>query len=207
MAGTRKTSIASSAAAAAGFAAIAGVVTWFVGTSAAAWLGAGAALAAVILATVPRDIHDSLYPARLQLARFRRSEKLADVLVVSFPAPRSASRRSASAAGSVLRVTDGVAMMPSLRGYRLCAVLESDTRARTAIEGRLRDMFGSEVRMGWASFPEHGVTLESLIAAASDRVPDRSWPDRGQRMPQMPPRQNLAPRSLGASHTPMKKAP
>jgi hypothetical protein len=207
----RDTSIAGSAVAAPGFAAVAGIVVGFIEPSEAAWLGAGGALAAVILASVSRDTQGSLHPAHLQLARFRRNEKPADILVVKLPpgpptTRGSAGRRSARAACSVLRVTDGVAIMPSLRGYGLCAVLEPDAHARTAIEHRLRNVCGSEVRLGWASFPEDGVTLESLIAAAADHVPDRGRPDRIQRMPQMRPGQNLAHGSLAAVRAPMKRA-
>jgi len=206
-----ETSIARSAVAAPGFAAIAGIVLGFIGPSEAAWLGAAGALAMVILTGASRDIRDSLYPAHLQLARFRRSEKPADILVVKLPpgpltTRGSGSRRSASAACSVLRVTDGIAIMRSPRGHRLCAVLEPDARARTAIEHRLRNICGSEVRLGWASFPEDGVTLESLLAAAADRVPDRGQPDRGQRVPQVRSGQDLAPRSLGVGRASMKRA-
>jgi hypothetical protein len=215
-----ETSIARSAVAAPGFGVIAGIVIagivlGFIGPSEAAWLGAGGGLAVVILASVSRDIQDPLHPAHLELARFRRSERPAEILVVKLPpgpptTRGSASRGSASAACSVLRVTDGVAIMPSLRGSGLCAVLEPDADARTAIEHRLRDVCGSEVGLGWASFPEDGVTLESLIAAAADRVPD---PDRGRPhpippMPRMRPGQSLAPRTLAAGHpaTAMKRA-
>jgi hypothetical protein len=143
-------------------------------------LAAGAGLALAIAAGGSKDVKGSLYPARLQLARFRREDKPADVLVVRLPAGRSRSRAagrgSASAAAQVLRVTDGVAILPSLRGAGLCAVLEADPVARTAIEQRLRNVYGSDVRLGWASFPNDGVTLESLVAVASDPAAAESPP-------------------------------
>lgn len=140
-------------------------------------LAAGAALALVIAAGGSKPVKDMLYPARLQLARFRRGDKPADVLVVRLPRDRSissrtAGRRSASAAAAVLRVTDGVALVPSLRGPGLCAVLEADPRARAAIEQRLSNACGNDIRVGWASCPDDGVSLESLVAVAVDRAPD-----------------------------------
>lgn len=140
-------------------------------------LALGAALALAVAAGGSKPVKDKLYPARLQLARFRRSDKPADVLVVRLPRDRSipfrtAGRRSASAAAAVLRVTDGVATVPSLRGLGLCAVLEADARARAAIEQRLSNACGNDVRVGWASCPDDGVSLESLVAVAVDRAAD-----------------------------------
>jgi hypothetical protein len=141
-------------------------------------LGAGLALS--IAAGGSRKVKDTLYPARLQLARFRREDKPADVLVVRLPTgrPRSggAGRRRASAAAEVLRVTDGVAILPSQREAGLCAVLEADPLARAAIEQRLRNVCGSDVRLGWASCPDDAVTLDSLVAVADDRAPGEARP-------------------------------
>jgi hypothetical protein len=181
-----------------------------IGPFEAAWLGAGGALTMMILAGGSRDREDSLHPARLQLARFRRSETPADVLVVQLPpvppnTRRTAGRRSTSAALSVLRVTDGVATLRSLRGYGLCAVIEANPRARAAIENRLRNACGVEVGLGWASFPADGVTLESLIAAAADRVPDRRRGDRRQSGSRLRPGR-LASRSLDPDGAPIGRA-
>lgn len=194
-----------------GLTAIVGIADGFMAPSEAAWLAAGATLALTILAFGSKDVQDTLYPARLQLARFRRSEKAADILVVKLPpvasiTRRTANRRSASVAASVLRVTDGVAILPSLRGYGLCAVLEADARARTAIEHRLRHVCGSEVGLGWATFPEHGVTIESLIEAASDRVPERLSPPPRPRRSQLLPGRQLASRSLDPGRAPARRA-
>jgi hypothetical protein len=143
-------------------------------------VAAGAGLALAIAAGGSKAANDGLYPARLQLARFRREDKPAHVLVVRLPAGHSRSRAggrgSASSAAEVLRVTDGVAILPSLRGAALCAVLEADPVARTAIEQRLRDVCGSDVLLGWASCPNDGVTLETLLAVAVDRAPGGSLP-------------------------------
>jgi hypothetical protein len=167
---TRESSIALLAFIGSGLASIAGLLIGALGPSEASCLAGGGALATAIVVGLTRDTRDSLYAARLQLAGFRRSEKPADVLVALPSGPRRARRGSARQARSVLRVTDGAAVMSPARGHGLCAVLESDARARIAIEHRLRNVCGSDIRAGWATFPEDGVTLESLIAAATDRI-------------------------------------
>jgi hypothetical protein len=190
-----------------GFTAVAGMLVGVVGPSEVVCFGAGGALALMILAGRSKDVHDALYPARVQLAQYRRSEKAADILVGKLPPgaslARNASRRSASATSSVLRITDGVAVVPSARGYQICAVLEADARARAAVEHRLRTVSGDQVRLGWASAPDDGVTLDSLIAAAVDRIPEHRRADRS------PARQRLgvgglALRTLGPDRTPMR---
>jgi hypothetical protein len=190
-----------------GFTAIAGILAGLVGPAEAVGFGAGGALALMLLAGRSKDVHNALYPARLELARHRRSEKEADILVVKLPpgaaTRRNASRRSARAASSVLRVTDGVAVVPSTRAYQICAVLEADARARAAVEHRLRTVCGDQVHLGWASAPDDGVTLESLITAAVDRIPERG------RVHRSPARQRLGvgglvPRTLGPDRTPIR---
>jgi hypothetical protein len=183
---------------------IGGIGAGLIGLAEAACFGAGGALALMLLASGSQRRPDALYPARLQLARFRRSGKPAYVLVVKLP-PRGASRRCASAVSSVLRITDGVARVPSLGGNGLCAVLEADAHTRTAIQQRLTSACGDEIQMGWASSPEDGVTLESLITAAVDRVPETRRPQRRQRLRPLPV-QRLVPRSLGPDREPMRNA-
>jgi hypothetical protein len=192
-----------------GFAAIAALVIGFIEPPDPAWLVAGGVLTVALLAAGSSDLQDPLYPARLQLARFRRTGQPADILVVKLSSGplirrRSASRRNARAARGVLRASDAFALVPSLRGCWLCAVLEPDARARSAIELRLRDACGSEIGLGWASFPEHGVTLESLITAAADRVPEQPAPRRP--VSQGIPARQLASRSLETSRAPIKGA-
>lgn len=159
-----------------------------VGVSQAACFGAGGALALMLVPSGSRHPSDALYPARMQLARCRRSGLPADILVVELSsiAGGRRTRRCATAVSSVLRVTDGVSMVPSLGGNGMCAVLESDGRARSAIDQRLRSACGNEIRLSWASSPDDGVTLESLLEVAVNRLPlpesrrrqgrERLWP-------------------------------
>jgi len=151
---------------------------------------------------------DALYPARMQLARCRRSGQPADILVAELPASASIAggrqaRRGVTAASSVLRVTDGVSMVPSLRGNGICAVLESDPRARAVIDQRLRSACGDAIRLAWASSPDDGVTLESLLDVALNRLP---LPESRRRQgPLRPlPVQRLLPRNLGQGREPMR---
>jgi hypothetical protein len=193
----RDTRVALLALIGSGLAAIAGLVVGVLGPSEASCVAAGAALATAILAGLTRDDQDPLYPARLQLARFRRSEKPADVLVALPAGPQGARRGRVRLSHSLLRVTDGPVVISSARGDGLCAVLEPDAHARGVIEHRLRNVCGSEVRTGWATFPEDGVTLESLIAAATDRVGDRE-PAAPKPLPRLSPG-DLASPSFGSN--------
>jgi hypothetical protein len=194
---------------ASGLTGIGAIGVGLIGLSEAAYLGAGGGLALMLLAGGAQNQPDALYPARLQLARSRRSGKPVDLLLVRPQPPsitrRGVSRRCAAAVSSVLRVTDGVSMIPSLSGTGICAVLEADGRARAAIDQRLRNACGSEIRMAWASSPEDGVTLESLIAVAVDRLPEpRQRPHRQYLRPL--PLQRLAPPSIGPDREPMRRA-
>jgi len=198
------------AALASGLSGIGGIGLGLVGVSQVACFGAGGALALMLLAGGSRHHPDALYPARMQLARFRRSGQPADVLVVDLPASismagRRPTRKCASAVSSVLRVTDGVSMVPSLGGKGLCAVLESDGRARSAIDRRLRSACGNEIRLAWASSPDDGVTLESLLEVALNRLPLPESERRQRRRSLRPsPVQRLFSRSLGSERGPMR---
>lgn len=182
-----------------------------VGVSEAACFGAGGALTLMLMAGGSQHHQDGLYPARMQLARCRRSGQPADILVVGFPASTSIaggrqSRRWAGAVSSVLRVTDGVSMVPSLGGNGLCAVLYSDGRARSAIDQRIRRACGDEIRLAWATSPDDGVTLESLLEVALNRLPVPE-PRRRQRRQSLGPLpvQPLRP-SLGSEREPTRSA-
>jgi hypothetical protein len=181
-----------------------------VGVSEAVCFGAGGALTLMLVASGSQHHQDGLYPARIQLARCRRSGQSADILVVGFPASSSVaggrqSRRCATAVSSVLRVTDGVSMVPSLGGNGLCAVLESDERARSAIDQRLRKACGNEIRLAWATSPDDGVTLESLLEVALNRLPlpESARGERPQRLRPLPVQQ-LLPSRLEPEREPMR---
>jgi hypothetical protein len=190
------------AAAAAGLTGIGGVGLGIIGLSEAVSFGSGVTLTLILLAGRARHRPDALYPARMQLARLRRSGERADVLVVELPASISLwdgrpTRKCASAVSSLLRVTDGVSTVPALRGSGVCAVLGSDEGARAAIDRRLRDACGDQIDLAWASSPDDGVTLGSLLEAALDRLPRREPGLRQRRRgPRPAPVQPLLPGGL-----------
>ena len=195
-----------------GLTAIAGASVGLIEPPEAVCFGAGGALVLTMLAAGSRDVREALDPARLQLARFRRNEQAADVLLVRLPPvpsrtrPRASRGNASAAAASVLRVTDGVAVVPSLRGDEICAVVEADEQARTAIERRLRNTCGGDVRVGWASFPDDGVTLESLITAADGRVHESPATPTRPGPSQLLPGHRLAARSLDPGRLPARRA-
>jgi hypothetical protein len=209
MAGMRESSIALVAGTASAFTATAGIVAGFMEPTEAAWLGAGWVLALMILAGASKGVQDPLYPARVQLARFRRSEEPADLLLVRFPRGRwpgrASAKRAARAALAALRVSDGATVLRSPHGLGLCAVLPPDVRARTTVENRLRKVCGDELVLGWARFPEEGVSLESLIDAAADRIQDDLPLPRPSRVPEALPGRQLASRSLTPEDLPARR--
>ena len=182
-----------------------------VGVSEVACFAAGGALAFTLVARGSRHHPDALYPARMQLARCRRTGQAADILLVELPASTliaggRQTRRCATAVSSVLRVTDGVSMVPSLGGNGMCAVVESDGRARSAIDQRIRRVCGKEVRLAWASSPDDGVTLESLLDVALNRLPlpESRRPQRRESLRPLPAQ--LLRRSLRSEREPMRSA-
>jgi hypothetical protein len=197
------------AALACGLTVIAAVWMGLLGTSQVACFGAGGALTLMILAGGCRHRPDALYPARMQLARFRRTGQPADLVVVDLtasisPDHRRSSGMSTDEVSSVLRVTDGASMVPAMGGKGVCAVLESDARARAAIDRRLRRACGNEIPVAWVSSPDDGVTLEALLEAAMERLPvPQPRPQQRQRLLPLPV-QRLVLRSLEPDRGPMR---
>jgi hypothetical protein len=207
--GTRGT-VLLSAALASGLTGIGGIGLGLIGVSEAVSFGAGGVLAVLLLASGRQHHADALYPARMQLARFRRSGEPADLLLIELPASvslagRRPTRKCASAVSSVLRATDGVSLVPSLDGNGLCAIVESDGRARSAIEKRLEEACGDQIGLAWASSPHDGVALEPLLEVALDRLHQREpgAPERRQGLRPLPV-QRLLPRGLGPDRGTMR---
>ena len=141
------------------------------------------ALAALVVATLLRhdeptrrrtgDRGDPLHAARVELARARRQNEEADVLVALFSGP--AASAGADPLGA-LRITDGVGVLQTGRALEICVVVSGDDAARPAIERRLSRLSATPSRMAWARFPSDGVTLESLIAFARARLTEPRLP-------------------------------
>jgi hypothetical protein len=68
----------------------------------------------------------------------------------------------------LFRLTDSVAIWVSANGPELRAVIDDDSFDRVALEQRIRDRLGAAAEVGWAKFPDDGVTLEVLLQHARD---------------------------------------
>ena len=140
----------------------------------AAPLGAAAFLDPTLLPWVVAAIAVSWHPRsgfapprldsepQLQLMRCRRRNETASVVVVQADRPAETA-----ALWPALRTTDGFDLVSGRDGIELRAVLEDDRLDRTAFAERMRGVLGaSAVRVGWASFPADGASLEALVEAA-----------------------------------------
>jgi hypothetical protein len=111
-----------------------------------------------------------------RLSWCRRYEEPAELLVARMPAlaPR---RRSTVIA--VFRVSDSVALGRAAGEYELRAMLLDRDLDRAAVERRVAEASGQGVSLGWARFPEDGVTLDTLVDVARKRLRSSSksrWP-------------------------------
>ena len=88
----------------------------------------------------------------------RRREATADVLTLHVPATSGAD---ADAIRDGFRYTDSVNVRRLADGFDVVAVLDTQDLVREGVEQRLRALLG-DVHLGWARFPDDGVTLEAL---------------------------------------------
>jgi hypothetical protein len=140
-----------------------------VSAAAAALLPPVAAAVVVAVAVVccglavgtPPDPRD--HALRRHLAICRRREERAFVLVASAP-----GRRRAMTAD--LRISDSSVAASQRGNSTLAAVVDAREHARERITERLRSAHGQELRVGWATFPDDGLTLDALVDLASARA-------------------------------------
>jgi hypothetical protein len=98
------------------------------------------------------------------LMRCRRREEAADVLTAEVVDAGDATR--ARLAGC-FRLTDSVDVRRARRAVELTAVFDADGLDRDALERRLLVVAGDhDVRLGWARFPDDGLTLQALREVA-----------------------------------------
>ena len=125
-----------------------------------AWVAAGAALG---LATsfFPRGQAQTEPNGDLQrhLAWCRRREEPAHLLVAPLEGIDELAVRSLLES---FRITDSVTLGRSTGGSELYALLDAHGFMREGLEGRLAETFAGR-NFGWATFPEDGVTLQTLI--------------------------------------------
>lgn len=125
-----------------------------------AWVAAGAALG---LATsfFPRGQAQTEPNGDLQrhLAWCRRREEPAHLLVAPLEGIDELAVRSLLES---FRITDSVTLGRSTGGSELYALLDAHGFMREGLERRLAETFADR-NFGWATFPEDGVTLQTLI--------------------------------------------
>ena len=147
---------------------------WALGVplAAAALLDASMLPWAIAAAALSRDIGRRFPSPRLdsepqrQLMRSRRRNEPASVIVIQATPPAEPAQVWPS-----LRATDGFELVTGRDGIELRAVLEDVGLDRMAFEARIHSVLGaSDARLGWASFPADGVTLEVLVDAARSRL-------------------------------------
>jgi hypothetical protein len=139
-----------------------------VSAAAAALLPPLAAAAVVAVAVVlsgwpawpagPRD-----HALRRHLAICRRREERAVVLVARAPGRRRAL-------SGELRISDSAIVASHRSDTTLVVVVDGQELSRERIAERLRATHGSELLIGWATFPDDGLTLDALVDLASARA-------------------------------------
>jgi hypothetical protein len=104
---------------------------------------------------------------RRHLAICRRREDRAYVLVAGAPGRGRAMT-------SELRISDS-AIVASHRGdAMLVAVVDAQELSRERITARLRATHGEDLKVGWATFPDDGLTLDTLVDLAAGRASQAS---------------------------------
>jgi hypothetical protein len=141
----------------------------------APWIGIGAALALSAGLSRSRD-SAKLDECERHLMRCRRRGEPATVLVVRVQARRGIRPERLL---RCFRLTDSVAVRRTRHGYEVQGVFDDAGLACEGLERRVRELTGpAEVSIGWARFPDDGVTLPVLVErahAAFAPLPERRW--------------------------------
>lgn len=138
------------------------------------WLAA-AALLAFATAQTRRVVRVEMNELQRHLSWSRRRDEQASVLVAWLPS--EAVEGGERTLVATFRITDSIAMHRRAGGYELQAVLDHEGLDRAVVEARLRQATDSDVRAGWATFPDEGVTLCALLDQARARMRRRAVGD------------------------------
>jgi hypothetical protein len=111
----------------------------------------------------------NLWALEAQLNYCRRRDEPADVVVID--AVRSAGVDVTALMGA-LRVTDAAAVLDDGKRVRIAAALHRHNLDRQGLEQRLEGEVIAPLTIGWASFPEDGWTVDTLIDQAVARIED-----------------------------------
>jgi hypothetical protein len=135
--------------------------------TAAGLLAAFAFMRVVLLASEQGRPADRMTELQRHVSRCRRYEEPASLLVVVVP-PEAAN--SDDALLSTFRICDSAAVIRRGGSTQLCALFDEVRADRSGIERRIDRVFGAAAARGWAAFPSDGVTLETLLEAAYERI-------------------------------------
>jgi hypothetical protein len=125
---------------------------------------AGGLLAALVAMGPPSPEATPLALIQRHLEWCRRRNEPAHLLWVHAP---GIERAVAAAALEAFRVTDHVALLETEEGYaEIVAMMDHTSFERSGVERRLRAQLGDGPGLGWATFPDDGVTLEALFQHA-----------------------------------------
>lgn len=126
---------------------------------------AAGGLLAVFLAQSPATAApSSLERIQRHLEWCRRRNETSHLLWVHAP---QVDRETATAALDAFRVTDAAALLHEGDGREeIVAMVDDASFERTGLERRLRAQLGEDAGFGWASFPDDGVTLDTLFQQA-----------------------------------------
>lgn len=135
-------------------------------TDAPAWtfVLAGALLASALAQTTPATPLPALERIQRHLEWCRRRGESAHLLWVHAPL---IDRETATAALDAFRVTDNAALLHEDSGHEeIVAMVDDASFEPEGLERRLRAEVGEAAGLGWALFPDDGVTLEALFRHA-----------------------------------------
>jgi hypothetical protein len=125
---------------------------------------AGGLLAGLMATRPPSPKATPLALIQRHLEWCRRRNEPAHLLWVHAP---GVERAVATAALDAFRVTDHVALLDGEEGHaEIVAMMDHTSFERTGVERRLRAQLGDGPGLGWATFPDDGLTLEALFEHA-----------------------------------------
>jgi hypothetical protein len=146
--------------------AISGVLGWLFGPLGLAVAAIGMSLLARCR---PREAEQAVRERDellAHLARARRRDEQADVMVVRASDGNPEALRGLQ---SAVRITDSTCLARHGGLVELRAMVDHVRLDRDALEVRLRLMAGQPLEIGWATFPDDGYTLPRLLETASSR--------------------------------------
>ena len=138
----------------------------------AGFMGVALAATATTSAIIAFGHDNHLDDFERHLARCRRREERSHLLVLRLAGAEPAIATSVLDA---FRRADDVKLAES--NGELHALLCDHNLDRISVERRLRESIDASAKIAWATFPDDGVTVESLLSVARGRLVDADGPD------------------------------